>query len=200
MSSCPDSCSGSTFLLDMCHWTNCLHFSLLICQMGTIIISTSQNCHEKWVGLYKVCAGLVAQSCPTLCDPMDCSAPLSSVHGLLQARILGVGCHFLLQGIFPTQGSNTSLLRLLHCRWILYHWTTRDALYINYLVLEQSWVHSVSYIIASQKKVTFLVFRVRSIQWGSEMQSQWDYSTIFVQQIYRESKGYLIIKEPEERR
>ena len=32
--------------------------------------------------------GLVAQSCPTLCDPVDCSPPGSSVHGILQARIL----------------------------------------------------------------------------------------------------------------
>ena len=32
--------------------------------------------------------GEVAQSCPTLCDPMDCSLPGSSVHGILQARIL----------------------------------------------------------------------------------------------------------------
>ena len=31
---------------------------------------------------------LVAQSCPTLCHPMDCSPPGSSVHGILQARIL----------------------------------------------------------------------------------------------------------------
>ena len=31
---------------------------------------------------------LVAQSCPTLCDPMDCSPPGSSIHGILQARIL----------------------------------------------------------------------------------------------------------------
>ncbi|KAM7226499.1 hypothetical protein CapIbe_022644, partial [Capra ibex] len=30
----------------------------------------------------------VAQSCPTLCDPMDCSPPDSSVHGISQARIL----------------------------------------------------------------------------------------------------------------
>ena len=30
----------------------------------------------------------VAQSCPTLCDPMDCSPPGSSAHGILQARIL----------------------------------------------------------------------------------------------------------------
>ena len=52
----------------------------------------------------------VAQSCPTLCDPMDCSLQGSSLHGILQARILGVGCHFLLQGIFPTQGLNLGLL------------------------------------------------------------------------------------------
>ena len=31
---------------------------------------------------------LVTQSCPILCDPMDCSLPGSSVHGILQARIL----------------------------------------------------------------------------------------------------------------
>ena len=30
----------------------------------------------------------VAQSCPTLCDPMDCTLPGSSLHGILQARIL----------------------------------------------------------------------------------------------------------------
>ena len=49
-------------------------------------------------------------------------------HGLQPARLLcpwnssgkntGVGCHALLQGIFPTQGSNPGLL---HCRQILYH-------------------------------------------------------------------------------
>ena len=35
-----------------------------------------------------VCACFVAQSCATLCDPMDCDPPGSSVHGILQARIL----------------------------------------------------------------------------------------------------------------
>ena len=34
---------------------------------------------------------------------------------------------FPFQGIFPTQGSNPSLLRLLHCRQILYHWAAREA-------------------------------------------------------------------------
>ena len=35
-----------------------------------------------------LCAYEVAQSCPTLCDPVGCSLPGSSVHGILQARIL----------------------------------------------------------------------------------------------------------------
>ena len=39
----------------------------------------------------------VAQSCPTLCDPMDCSLPGSSVHGDSLGKNAGVGCHFLLQ-------------------------------------------------------------------------------------------------------
>ena len=46
------------------------------------------------------------QSCLTLCNPMDCSPPSSSVHGNTR-----VGCHALLQGIFLTQELN---LRLLH--------------------------------------------------------------------------------------
>ena len=49
---------------------------------------------------------LVAQSCLTLCDPMDCSPPGSSAHGDSPGKNTGVGCHALLQGVFPTQGSN----------------------------------------------------------------------------------------------
>ena len=54
------------------------------------------------------------QSCLTLCDPMDCSQPGSSVHGILQANNTGVGCHAPLQGILLIQGSNMHLLCLLH--------------------------------------------------------------------------------------
>ena len=54
----------------------------------------------------------VAQSCLTLCDPMDCRLPGFS------GKNTGVGCHFLLQEIFPTQGLN---LGLPHCRQMLYH-------------------------------------------------------------------------------
>ena len=56
---------------------------------------------------------LVTQLCPTLCDPMDCSPPGSSVHGILQARIL----EWTAIPSFPTQGANTGLQ---HCKQILY--------------------------------------------------------------------------------
>ena len=69
---------------------------------------------------------LVAQLCPTLCDPLDYSPPGSSVHGILKARVLlFVGCHFLLQRIFLTQGSNPHLLYLLNWQvdsFQLSHW------------------------------------------------------------------------------
>ena len=49
----------------------------------------------------------VSQSCLTLCDPTDCSKNTGG-------KNTGVGGHFLLQGIFLTQGSNLCLLPLLH--------------------------------------------------------------------------------------
>ena len=61
---------------------------------------------------YACCYCLVAKSCATLCDPMNCSPPSSSVHGILQARMLE-WVPFLLQGIFCTQGSKLRLLGLL---------------------------------------------------------------------------------------
>ena len=63
---------------------------------------------------------LVTQLCPTLCDPVDYSPPGSSVHGILQARIL----EWVAQGIFPIQGLNPDLL---HFRWILYHLSCQES-------------------------------------------------------------------------
>ena len=60
---------------------------------------------------------LASQSCLTLCDPMDCSLPGSSVCGDSSGKNSRVGCHAFLQGNFPTQELNTGLL---HCRRILY--------------------------------------------------------------------------------
>ena len=59
-----------------------------------------------------VCAKSL-QLCPTLCDPMDHGLPGSSVRGILQQEYWsGLPCPP--PGIFPTQGSNPCLLRLLH--------------------------------------------------------------------------------------
>ena len=45
----------------------------------------------------------VAESCPTLCDPMDCSLPGFSIHGIFQARVLG-GLPFPSPGDLPDPG------------------------------------------------------------------------------------------------
>ena len=73
----------------------------------------SPSSSNKWVIIVHCELCLVAQSCPTLCNPMVCSLPDSSVHGDSLGTITGVGCYALLQGIFPTQGSNWGLS---HCR------------------------------------------------------------------------------------
>ena len=69
--------------------------------------------------------GLVAQSCPTLCDPVDCSLPGFSVHGILQATML----EWI--AISSSMGSSSPRDRtrvLLHCRQeILYHLSHRAA-------------------------------------------------------------------------
>ena len=58
----------------------------------------------------------VAQSCVTLCDPMDCSLPGSSIHGIFLGKSTGVGGHFLLQHyrqIFCHLSHQESLLKNL---------------------------------------------------------------------------------------
>ena len=67
---------------------------------------------------------LVAQSCPTLWDPIECSLPGTSVHSASTGNNTGVGHHALLQGIFPTQGS---ILGLPHCMRILYHLSHQES-------------------------------------------------------------------------
>ena len=60
------------------------------------------------------------QLCPTLCDPMDCSLSGFSVLGDSPGKNTGVGCHALLQGIFPTKGLNLHLFGLLLWQEVLY--------------------------------------------------------------------------------
>ena len=68
---------------------------------------------------------LVAELCSTLCDSMDCSPPGSSVHGIVQARILEW------VAMFPSRGSSQPRDQTqISCigRWILCRWATREAL------------------------------------------------------------------------
>ena len=59
---------------------------------------------------------------------MDCSPPGSSVHGIRMDKNIGVGCHSLLQGIFPTQELNPSLL---HCRQMIYQLSSEGSLRVS---------------------------------------------------------------------
>ena len=60
---------------------------------------------------------LVTQLCPALCEPMVAHQALLSMG--FPGKNTGMNCHFLLQGIFLTQGLNLCSLCLMHCRQIL---------------------------------------------------------------------------------
>ena len=81
------------------------------CRNFKCIFLSERNQSKQAAVLY-----LVAQSCPALCDPMDCrpQAPLSVK---FPGKNIGEGSHAFLQGIFPTQGSNPGPP---NCKWILY--------------------------------------------------------------------------------
>ena len=91
----------------------------LACVLITLIVGWFHGCanilhtwcmlHTRSFYIAYFSVSEVAQSCPTLFDPMDCSLPGSSVHGIFPGKNTGVGCHFLLQGIFLTQGLNPGL-------------------------------------------------------------------------------------------
>ena len=82
-------------IISMCP-DSCIVPCICVCMWGCVCV-----CVCVWV----------AQGCLILCYPMNC---LWNSLG----KNIGVGCHSLLHGIFPIQGSN---LGLLHCRQILYH-------------------------------------------------------------------------------
>ena len=71
------------------------------------------------------------QSSPTLCYPMDCSPPGSSVHGILQARVLEwVAISFSRGPSWPRDRTLISCVSCISCigRQTLYHWATWEAL------------------------------------------------------------------------
>ena len=64
------------------------------------------------------CVSEVAQSCPTLCDPVDYSPPRSSIHGILQARILEWVAIFLLSTPLSTFSKFENKIRRILGIWV----------------------------------------------------------------------------------
>ena len=64
--------------------------------------NTGVGCHFLLQCMKLKSESEVTQSCPTLSDPMDCSPPGSSVHGIFQASVLELGCHCLVKPEFLT--------------------------------------------------------------------------------------------------
>ena len=81
------------------------------------------------VNAYLGGGSLVAKSCLILCDPMDCSPPVSSVHGVSQARILEWGATSFSRGS-SSQPSNRS-----RCRQIVYRLNPWEAVRCFYILL-----------------------------------------------------------------
>ena len=73
-----------------------------------------------------LCCCLVPECVQLFFGPMisSSSPPGSSVHGIFPGKNTGMSFHFLLQGIFPTQGLN---LGFLLCRWFVDHWASWEA-------------------------------------------------------------------------
>ena len=95
---------------DCCQFVGKLVF-MSLCKLILYVIASLKSFHSN-----VLC--LVTQSCPTLCDPMYCSPPGSSVHGDSPGKNTGVGCHALLQGDLPNPGiepRSPALQQILYC-------------------------------------------------------------------------------------
>ena len=95
----------------------------------------------------------VIQSCMTLCDPVNCSPPGSSVHGASPGKNTGLGCHVLLQGLLPTYGLNPGLP---HCRQILYH-LSHQRINVTYSHIDDVEILMQMGVAIAKKKRSFLI-------------------------------------------
>ena len=97
--------------------SHCLHFLFLCSQVNPV--SPDFHTHHSTEA-----SVLSAQLCLTLCDPMDCSPPDSSVPGISQVRILAWVAISSSRGV--SRPRNWTCIFHVSCigRWILYHWAT----------------------------------------------------------------------------
>ena len=102
-----------------------LNLQALICMNLPLLISG--NVIQSMLTVWVVCACLCTQLHQTLCDPMDCSPPGSSVHSIFQARILDQIAISFSRGSSPLR--DQTRVSCVSCigRLILYHCATWEA-------------------------------------------------------------------------
>ena len=106
-----------------------LHF---LCMTNVYLVSPTSNINTylNYICNINMCACSVAQSCSCLCNPMDCNPPGSSVHEILQARILDwVAMPSFRISSPPRNQTRVSCVSCISCtgKRILYHRVTWDA-------------------------------------------------------------------------
>ena len=106
-----------------------VHF---LCMTSVYLTGPTSNINTYLNYIYNInmCACSVAQLCSTLCNPMDCNPPGSSVHGIFQARILDwVAMPSFRISSPPRNQTRVSCVSCISCtgKRILYHQLTWDA-------------------------------------------------------------------------
>ena len=105
-----------TILFFHYHWYHCLYS--IICYNSKELWTRN---HNVWILVLDPSMHARSfQLWPTLCDAMDCNPPGSSIHGILQARILECVATPSSRGFSPPRDWTNICLHLLHCKWILH--------------------------------------------------------------------------------
>ena len=120
------------------------------CTCSSCVLRCTAICsHLEWNQVVRNwhLACVHAQSCLTLCEPMDCSLPGSSVHGIFQAIILEWVAISLFRGSSPPRDWTC-----VSCisRWILYHWVTWKA---------RNWHHGKKHLRHRKEKAAKIIGR-----------------------------------------
>ena len=132
-------------------------------------ISLNFNVDRNYLGILVKCrfwliwsseCVLVAQSCPTLCDPMDCSPPGSFVHGILQARIVAwVTIPFSRGSSRPTDQTHISCVSCIAGGFFTV-WATREAQWASWG--KDNWEMWTSEVILSNQELNRPHFLLKS--------------------------------------
>ena len=132
-----------------------------------------------------ICVCSVILLCPTLFNPMDCSAPGSSVHGILQARILErVAISSSGGSSQPRDQTHTSYVSCIG-RWILYHFASWQDPVVNIFRIKSIFLLVPSVLYSFFPLYIYCHWMLPSYYFGS-------YSTFSVWPSFQYFKGYMI--------